>query len=166
MSKQQVGIYKLWKLGRADDNSFDVKHKKNLEADLHPVHHEYAEKINAQSDINGLVYELDQKATDLYWDGKRYRENQGKAKKVDTTAAATATTAATTTASTAAATDGGKTGNKPAAAGSKGKAKKQVDPELVALREEYKTVTGNEAMPIWNKGKLQKQIADEKAKQK
>jgi hypothetical protein len=67
----QVGVYKLYKLGRLTGSSFDTSIKV-LERGLHPVHHEYAAKINAQSNINGLLYELDEKATKLYWEKKPY----------------------------------------------------------------------------------------------
>ena len=70
--EHQVGIYKLYKLGRLSGNAFD-KSIKVLDADLHPVHHDYADKINAQSNINGLLYEYDEKATKLYWDKKPYK---------------------------------------------------------------------------------------------
>ena len=68
----EVGIYKLYRLGRLSNTRFD-KTIKILERDLHSVHHDYADKINAQSDINGLLYELDEKATKLYWDKKPYK---------------------------------------------------------------------------------------------
>jgi hypothetical protein len=67
----QVGVYRLYKLGRLTGSSFDTSIKV-LERELHPIHHEYAEKINSQSSINGLLYELDEKATKLYWDKKPY----------------------------------------------------------------------------------------------
>jgi len=68
----QVGIYKLYKLGRLSGNLFTTDIKV-LERDLHTVHHDYAEKINAQSTINGLWYELDEKATKLYWEKKPFK---------------------------------------------------------------------------------------------
>jgi len=68
----QVGIYKLYKLGRLSGENFDPTIKV-LERDLHVVHHEYAEKINAQSNINGLLYEEDVKATKLYWEKKPFK---------------------------------------------------------------------------------------------
>lgn len=69
----QVGIYKLYKLGRLSGSSFDTSIKV-LERDLHVVHHDYAEKINSQSNINGLLYEEDAKATKLYWEKKPFKE--------------------------------------------------------------------------------------------
>lgn len=69
---QLVGIYKLHKLGRLAGNTFD-KSIKVLDRDVHPVHHDYADKINAQSEMNGLLYEYDEKATKLYWDKKPYK---------------------------------------------------------------------------------------------
>lgn len=71
-NEHQVGIYRLYKLGRLAGNRFDTSIKV-LDADLHPAHHEYADKINSQSEMNGLLYELDEKATKLYWDKKPYR---------------------------------------------------------------------------------------------
>jgi hypothetical protein len=71
-NEQQVGVYKLHKLARMSNTTFD-KSIKVLERDLHPVHHDYADKINAQSEINGLLYEYDDKATKLYWDKKPYK---------------------------------------------------------------------------------------------
>jgi hypothetical protein len=68
----QVGIYKLYKLGRLSGSSFDTSIKV-LDMDLHPVHHEYAKKINENSAINGLLYEEDEKATKLYWEKKPYK---------------------------------------------------------------------------------------------
>jgi len=68
----QVGVYKLYKLGRLSGSSFDPSIKV-LERDLHVVHHEYAEKINSQSNINGLLYEEDAKATKLYWEKKPFK---------------------------------------------------------------------------------------------
>jgi len=69
----QVGIYKLFKLGRLSGTVFTTDIKV-LERDLHVVHHDYAEKINSQSSINGLLYELDEKSTKLYWDKKPFKE--------------------------------------------------------------------------------------------
>ncbi len=68
----QVGIYKLFKLGRLSGTVFTTDIKV-LERDLHVVHHDYAEKINSQSTINGLWYELDEKATKLYWEKKPFK---------------------------------------------------------------------------------------------
>jgi hypothetical protein len=68
----QVGVFRLFKLGRLSGENFDPTIKV-LERDLHVVHHEYAEKINAQSNINGLLYEEDVKATKLYWEKKPYK---------------------------------------------------------------------------------------------
>lgn len=71
-NEQQVGIYKLYKLARMSNTTFD-KSIKVLERDVHPIHHEYADKVNAQAEINGLWYEFDEKATKLYWDKKPYK---------------------------------------------------------------------------------------------
>jgi len=74
MEKQeQVGIYKLYKLGRLSGTNFSTDIKV-LDRDLHPVHHDYAERINEHSTINGLMYEIDEKATKLYWSKKPYKD--------------------------------------------------------------------------------------------
>lgn len=73
MTKQgQVGVYKLFKLGRGTGGLF-TKDFKNLERDLHVVNHEYADKINNFSHFNGLMYEYDEKASDLYWQKKPFK---------------------------------------------------------------------------------------------
>lgn len=68
---QLVGIYRLYKLGRMSGNKFD-RDIKVIDRDLHPVHHEFAETSNSNSDINGLLYVEDKAATKLYWDKKPY----------------------------------------------------------------------------------------------
>jgi hypothetical protein len=73
MQKQgQVGVYKLFKLGRGTGGLFTTDFK-NLERDVHVVTHEYAEKTNRFSHINGLSYEYCEKETKLYWDGKPFK---------------------------------------------------------------------------------------------
>ena len=73
MQKQgQVGVYKLFKLGRGTGGSFTTEFK-NLERDVHIVTHEYAEQINRFSSINGLSYEYCEKETKLYWDKKPFK---------------------------------------------------------------------------------------------
>lgn len=73
MEKQgQVGVYKLFKLGRGTGGLFTTQFK-NLERDIHVVQHEYAEKINRFSSINGLLYEYCDKETKLYWDKKPFK---------------------------------------------------------------------------------------------
>jgi hypothetical protein len=68
---QLVGIYRLFKLGRMGGNLF-TKDIKVPERDLHPVHHSFAEDSNFNHKINGLWYEEDKKATELYWQKKPY----------------------------------------------------------------------------------------------
>ena len=68
---QLVGIYRLFKLGRTSGNLFN-KDIKLPERDLHPVHHDFAEMSNENHQINGLWYEEDKKATQLYWQKKPY----------------------------------------------------------------------------------------------
>lgn len=73
MEKQgQVGVYKLFKLGRGTGGLFTNQFK-NLERDVHVVQHEYADKINRFSSINGLLYEYCEKETKLYWDKKPFK---------------------------------------------------------------------------------------------
>ena len=74
MEKQGlVGVYRLFKLGRLTGNTFD-KGIKVLERDLHVIAHDYAEKVNDFSLINGLFYEYDEKASKLYWDKKPFKQ--------------------------------------------------------------------------------------------
>lgn len=68
---QLVGIYRLYKLGRMSGNKFD-KNIKVIDRDLHPVHHSFAKESNANSEINGLLYEEDKEATKNYWNKKPY----------------------------------------------------------------------------------------------
>lgn len=68
---QLVGIYRLFRLGRMGGNLF-TKDIKVPERDLHPVHHSFAEDSNFNHKINGLWYEEDKKATELYWQKKPY----------------------------------------------------------------------------------------------
>ena len=73
MEKQgQVGVYKLFKLGRGTGGLFTTQFK-TLERDLHVVQHEYADKINHFSSINRLSYEFCEKETKLYWDKKPFK---------------------------------------------------------------------------------------------
>lgn len=74
MSKQgQVGVYKLYKLGRGTGGMFTTDFK-NLERDVHVVHHDYAEKTNRFSELNGLMYEFCEKETKLYWEKKPFKQ--------------------------------------------------------------------------------------------
>ena len=68
---QLVGIYRLFRLGRTSGNLFN-KDIKLPERDLHPVHHDFAEMSNENHQINGLWYEEEKKATQLYWQKKPY----------------------------------------------------------------------------------------------
>ena len=154
--QQAVGIYRLFKLGRlAGSNEFDPEIKK-LEMDLHPIHHDYVEKVNEKATVGGLLYELDQKATDLYWEGKPYRtEEAGEAAKAKTENKA-----------------GGKGANEKAGTTKKETKKpEEVKPEdkdakIAELKAEYLKLTGNEAPPIWGLKKLTEQIEIEAAKAK
>lgn len=69
----QMGVYKLHKLAR-NGNSFTTEVKIRVERDNHVIQNAYAEEVNANSSINGLLYEKDEKATDLYLKGKPFKE--------------------------------------------------------------------------------------------
>lgn len=68
----QMAVYKLHKLARTT-GGFDRSIRIALERDVHVVQVEYAEQINAHSNINGLYYEKDEKATLLYLDKKPFK---------------------------------------------------------------------------------------------
>lgn len=70
--EKEVGIYRLYKLARLTAQRFDPSIK-ILERDLHTVHHSYADSVNVHSEINGLVYILDENASKLYWEGKPFK---------------------------------------------------------------------------------------------
>jgi hypothetical protein len=61
-----VNVYRLYKLSKGVGNTFSNEFKK-LERDLHVVTNDYAELINRHSVINGSLYEIDEKASELYW---------------------------------------------------------------------------------------------------
>lgn len=67
-----MGVYKLWKLARTG-NGFSIETKVNLERDLHVITNEYADSVNSHSTINGLLYEKDEKATKIYYEGKPFK---------------------------------------------------------------------------------------------
>ena len=75
----QMGVYRLHKLARVGNN-FTRDVKVNLERDLHVIQNEYAENINAHSEVNGLLYEKDEQATKLYLDGKPFKATKEYAK--------------------------------------------------------------------------------------
>lgn len=75
-TNSQVGVYKLYKLARLEGSKFDVETKK-LERDNHVILHDYANKINSQSEINGQLYELDEEATKLHLEGKDFLKKDG-----------------------------------------------------------------------------------------
>jgi len=68
-----MGVYKLHKLAR-NGNFFTKEVKVRLERDNHVIQNSYAEEINENSEINGLLYEKDEKATILYLSGKPFKE--------------------------------------------------------------------------------------------
>lgn len=68
----EMGVYKLHKLARVG-NSFDNTVKVRLERDLHVIQNKYAESINSHSAMNGLLYEKDERATELYLSGKPFK---------------------------------------------------------------------------------------------
>jgi len=81
----QMGVYRLHKLAR-NGNNFTKEVKLKIERDLHVIQNSYADEVNSNSEINGLLYEKDQKATDLYLSGKPFKEVKEYAKfeEVDT----------------------------------------------------------------------------------
>lgn len=68
----EVSVYVLHKLGRTGQ-FFDSKYKVAIERPAHVVHDNYAELINANSNLNGLYYEKDEKATKLFSEGKEFQ---------------------------------------------------------------------------------------------
>ena len=68
-----MGVYKLHKLAR-NGNFFTTEVKIRIERDNHVIQNSYAEEVNANSKINGLLYEKDEKATALYLSGKPFKE--------------------------------------------------------------------------------------------
>ncbi len=77
-----MAVYKLHKLARSG-KGFDTGVKLGLERDLHVVQVEYAEQVNAHSNINGLYYERDETATKLYLDKKPFRKVKEYAEFID-----------------------------------------------------------------------------------
>lgn len=69
---EQMGVYKLYSLGRMSEKVFS-KDIKVLNRDLHVVTNEWAEHVNRYSEINGLFYEKDEKATKLYYEGQHFK---------------------------------------------------------------------------------------------
>jgi hypothetical protein len=72
MIETQMAVYKLHKLARSS-KGFDTAIRIGLERDLHVVQTDYANQINAHSQMNGLYYEKDEKATKLYLDKKPFK---------------------------------------------------------------------------------------------
>jgi hypothetical protein len=73
MIETQMAVYKLHKLARSG-KGFDTSFKLGLERDLHVVQVEYANQVNAHSNMNGLYYERDETATKLYLDKKPFKQ--------------------------------------------------------------------------------------------
>lgn len=69
---EQMGVYKLYKLGRLNNTSFTTEHKV-LERDLHVITNEWAEFTNFNSEKNGLLYVKDENATKLYFQKKPFK---------------------------------------------------------------------------------------------
>jgi len=151
---QQVGIYRLFKLGRTSGNKFSAKHK-DLETDLHPVHHDYADKINEDSEINGLQYEYDEEATTKYWNNEPYKDAPKKTKEEKPK-------------KEKAETGEGSKEKKAEDTGEKAKAtpltKEEIEAEVLRLQGVYKDLTGEDAPPIWGINKLTEQIGIETEK--
>lgn len=68
----QCGVYRLFKLSKGVGNTFSTEFKK-IERDLHVVNHDYADLINKNCHVNGLFYEYDEKASNLYWSKKPFK---------------------------------------------------------------------------------------------
>lgn len=76
MQKQgTVGVYRLYKLSRGEKDTFTNEFKKVLR-DLHVVTHSYAEAVNEHSEKNGLEYSYDEKASNLYWQKKPFKNTK------------------------------------------------------------------------------------------
>lgn len=76
MQKQgTVGVYRLYKLSRGEKDTFTNEFKKVLR-DLHVVTHSYAEAVNEHSEKNGLEYSYDEKASNLYWQKKTFKNTK------------------------------------------------------------------------------------------
>lgn len=73
MIETQMAVYKLHKLARSG-KGFDLSIRIGLERDLHVVQTEYANQVNAHSQMNGLFYEKDEKATKLYLEKKPFKQ--------------------------------------------------------------------------------------------
>ncbi len=69
-----VGVYRMYKLARISGNLFSAEMGKQLERDLHVITNVYADQTNENSHINGLLYEKDEKATELYLAGKPFKQ--------------------------------------------------------------------------------------------
>jgi hypothetical protein len=67
-----MGVYKLHKLARSG-NRFTKEVIVSLERDNHVIQNAYADEVNSNSEINGLLYEKDEKATALYLSGKPFK---------------------------------------------------------------------------------------------
>lgn len=73
MEKQgQAGVYQLFKLSRIEGNRFDPENRR-LERDSHVVTHDYAETVNQNSVINGLMYIEQPEKTKLYHAKKPFK---------------------------------------------------------------------------------------------
>lgn len=68
----QMGVYRLYGLARVS-NGFTTEIKTGIQRDLHVITNDYANSINENSTINGLLYEKDENATKLYLDGKPFK---------------------------------------------------------------------------------------------
>jgi hypothetical protein len=68
-----MGVYTLYKLGRSTGAQFD-KSIKFLDRDFHVVQNGFAEDTNAFSEMNGLLYEKSEEATELYYNHKPFKD--------------------------------------------------------------------------------------------
>jgi hypothetical protein len=67
----QMGVYRLYNLAQKGKGFSETR--LGMERDLHVIQNSYAEGINANSAINGLEYEKDEKATKLYLEKKPFK---------------------------------------------------------------------------------------------
>lgn len=68
----QMGVYKLHSLAR-QGKGFNPEVTIEQLRDLHVIQNAYADEVNANSRINGIVYSKDEKATELYLSGKPFK---------------------------------------------------------------------------------------------
>lgn len=130
---EQMGVYKLYKLGRLNNTEFTTDHKV-LERDLHVITNDWADLVNFNSSKNGLLYIKDENATKLYYQKKpfkkvveyvKFEELEEKEEELVEEVK---------------------------------EVKKSTNPDLELLREQYQILSGKEARPLWGVKKLTEEI--------